>query len=283
MKNHVLPSRMRGVSIIEILISLVIGLVVVGAVLVSFIGSGQSSREQSAYAQMSEDAQIAFAIMSRDLLLAGYAQPTGLNADSTLARTYAGNAVFGCDSGFVSPTATGAVACNAAGSNPALEVVYEADTSNTVPTSANVPSDCLGASLAPQVAGAITYFLAHNRYYVATNASGRSELYCASDKAGGTGQPLVENIESMKVWYGEANAAAPRQIVRYVPASAVASWGSVVSVRICLLMRSPEAVLSAGEGTGGYLDCDSVSQTSADRRVRRAFFSTTTLRNKMAF
>jgi hypothetical protein len=48
-------------------------------------------------------------------------------------------------------------------------------------------------------------------------------------------------------------------------------------------MRSSEAVLASDEDTMTYLDCDSVQQTSAGGFVRRAFFSTTTLRNKMAF
>jgi hypothetical protein len=34
-------------------------------------------------------------------------------------------------------------------------------------------------------------------------------------------------------------------------------------------------------GTASYLDCDGVTQTSADRYLRRTYFMTTTLRNKM--
>jgi hypothetical protein len=48
-------------------------------------------------------------------------------------------------------------------------------------------------------------------------------------------------------------------------------------------MRSSEAVLSSDEDTVTYLDCDSVQQNSAGGFVRRAFFSTATLRNKMSF
>ena len=82
---------------------------------------------------------------------------------------------------------------------------------------------------------------------------------------------------------GCAKATTPRAVVRYVGAHEVSDWRLVISVRVCLLMRSSESVLASSEDTVTYLDCDSAQQTSADGFVRRAFFSTTTLRNQMAF
>jgi type IV pilus assembly protein PilW len=124
-------------------------------------------------------------------------------------------------------------------------------------------------------------YLARNRYYLSSGGTGRSELHCASP--GNAGQPLVDNVDGIKVWYGEAVAADPRSVARYVSAANVTDWMRVVSVRVCLLMRSNETVLqSSDEDTMTYLDCDSTSQTSTDRYVRRAYFTTATLRNKMA-
>jgi len=269
---------MQGLSLVELMVALVIGLVVVGAVLVSYIGSGKSGRQQSAYAEMTENAQLALTLMSRDLLLAGFAAPTGLAVGGTrFTRAYAERPVFGCQTGFVTPNTSNAVACAGAGTD-AIEVVYVADGTNTVPTAANLPTDCLGNGL-PDAGG---YYLAYNRYYSAVSASGRPELHCAS-RQGAAGQPLVENVQGMTIWYGEANAANPAAVVRYVRAGQVSDWGLVLSVRLCLLMRSSEAVLDAGEDTMTYLDCNSVQQISNDGLARRAFFSTTTLRNKMAF
>ncbi|MDP1566007.1 MAG: PilW family protein, partial [Polaromonas sp.] len=154
--------------------------------------------------------------------------------------------------------------------------------------SSGVPSDCLGASLTDQSAGppAPPIYIARNRYYLATSALGRSELHCASNKAASTGGALVDNVEGMKIWYGEANPADPRQIARYVSAANIkdlgADFGFVVSVRVCFLMRSAEPVLTA-EDPATYRDCDSVTQNSADRFARRAYFSTTALRNKITF
>jgi len=291
MKQVALRSRARGVSLIELMISLVIGLVVVGAVLVSFLGSGQTGRVQAAYGQMNEDAQIALNIMARDIQLAGYAQPVGSVTDpitnvTTLTKTFGGRSVFGCDAGSFKPNAAALNApCNYVGAGavaaPVLEVAYEADISNTSPTGAGVPTDCLGTGLVQQTVGVLNFYVAHNRYYVQLPVNGvppAPELRCASDVS--AGQALVDNIESMSVSYGEANVAAPRQIVRYVTASNVTDFNYVLAVRICLVVRSADAVLPPGE-TMSYVTCDGGTQAVADRRLRRAYFTTATLRSKM--
>jgi type IV pilus assembly protein PilW len=295
---------MRGLSLVEVMVSIVIGMVVVGAVLVSYLSSGKTTRQQAAYAEMHENAQVALTILSRDLLLAGYSQPMGVPAvvapaPPVFSRTYAGRAVFGCDENFDTPNkiaSAGNVACAVpAAGKPSLEVSYEADVTNTVPVpvagSPDSPSDCKGSQIRPKAGtlSGVDYFITHNRFYVKTGVSGRSELYCASSTISSTGaavgeESLVDNVDDMKIWYGEANAANKGQIVRYVTAGNVTDWMLIVSVRICLLMRSTEPVLDT-ELTAAptYLDCDSATQNFPDRYLRRAYFTTTTLRNKMAF
>lgn len=291
MKPRVLRSRERGVSLIELMISMVIGLVIVGAVIVSIVGSSKTGKFQAAYAQMNEDAQIGFSILSRDIQMAGYSQPTGL-VDTAVAPatptfdltfTTVTRSVFGCDNPFTSATVATVSCVASTPTTAAFEVVYEADTSTTVVTG-GLPSDCLGQSIdvGPP-------YVARNRYYIANGASGRPELFCASDKAAASGQPIIENIDSMKVWYGIPVAASPRQVVRYVSATdvntaGVAEWDRVISMRICLLIRSAEPVLNVGDGdTLTYRDCNSTIQTSNDRLLRRAYFTTATLRKNMPF
>jgi type IV pilus assembly protein PilW len=274
----------RGVSLIELMISLVIGLVVVGAVLVSIIGSSNAGRFQAAYGQMNEDAQIGLSILSRDIQMAGYSEPTALvNTGTVPLPVYVLNfgnlatAIFGCDSDFANPVAA-SVVCGA-GANAAIETSYQADTQSTVATG-GAPSDCLGSAIA-----AGPPYIVRNRYYVSSGNSGRPELYCAG--VGGSGQPLIENIDSMSILYGMQVAAAPRQVVRYVSATSIAGvgaaeWSNVVSVRICLIVRSAQPVLDSGDGSIlKYQDCAGASQVSNDRYLRRAYFTTSTLRARM--
>lgn len=314
----------RGISLVEILVSVAIGLVVVAAVLVSYLGAGKAGRYQAALSQMNQDAQIGLNLLAREFQLAGYSQPsalTNVNAanpavtPSWVVSYNLGTAtapVFGCDGtqGTVPfTTATAAVLSCGPAVTPtvsAFEVVYEADVKNTVPNAAGVPTDCLGQAIAVTAPPAGTpYYVARNRYFIdrstGANASGRPELYCASDRAGGSTQPLLENVEDLQVWYGVQAAAGTRQVVRYVKAgkdgttpstinaTGAAEWANVISVRICLLMRSAEpifseiAVAAGNEDTLTYQDCDGVTRTSTDRYMRRAYFTTSTLRSKMAF
>ena len=286
----------RGVTLIELMISLAIGLVVVGAVLVSFVGSGKAGRYQTALSQMNQDAQVALNLLSREIQMAGYVSP---------GQTLGAPAIFGCDSTrsptvspFTSPEAAGAMTCQpwTADSVSALEVVYEADLLTTVPHSTGVPSDCLGNQLA---ATAPNFFITRNRYHIQASASsGRNELLCSSPAAAGSTQPLIENVEDMQLWYGVATAAAPNTVARYVQAGRDAStpdtvnavgateWNNVNSVRICLLMRSADPVLTSEDtaATPNYLDCNSASvpYPPGDYFLRRAYFTTAMVRTKMA-
>ena len=311
--------RVKGLTLLEIMISMAIGLVVVGAVMVSYIGSGKAGRYQSALSQMNQDAQIALSILSREIQMAGYSAPFSLTDISgggtpNFVITYNLGTltapIFGCDSTrgtgtFVDPGAA-SLTCSTATTptTSGFGVVYEADVRNTVPggVANDIPTDCLGSTI--DLVGTATYRVARNRYFVSTGSSGRPELYCASNKAGGSAQPLLENVEDMQVWYGIEGATA-RQVTRYAKAgngSSIAStvnaalaggtadaWNKVISVRICLLMRSAEPVFNetvvatGNEDTLTYLDCDSITQTSTDRYLRRAYFTTATLRAKMAF
>jgi type IV pilus assembly protein PilW len=279
----------HGATLIEIMVSLVIGLVVVGAVMVNYLSSGLSGKARSAYSQMSEDAQIAFTIMGRDISQAGYSRAvalvTGGGGTSTMSRFYTGRPIFGCNTAFTSPTATTSTVSCSLTTGHSIEVVYEADSLNAL-TINGTQRDCLGSSVGTTtLASGTTGFIVYNRYFVKSATAGRPELYCAGGSVGSPiSAPIVENVESMTVWYGEAASAASRQPVRYVDAAAVANWSAVVSVRICLLMRSSEPILQSDEAqTLSYVDCSLTSQSIADRYARRAFFSTVALRNKVSF
>ena len=299
MKSMPMRSRTRGISLIEILISLVIGLVIVGAVLISMIGSGKAGRYQAAYTQMNEDAQIALSILSRDLQLAGYSAPTGLIAGPippqqilVFGALGATNRIFGCDTGFVDPKAVALVCGAVAGAQPAFEVAYQADLRTTAPQGggAGNPSDCLGNGITP--VGGI--YIARNRYFISIGPAGRPELSCTSVYAAApphpTPQPLVENIEAMALSYGVVipGAAVPTQVVRYVTATEVnavgpGEWLNVSSVRVCLLVRSSDPVLDIGEEDlpPHYIDCAGVLRPPPDRHLRRVYFTTAAIRDKM--
>lgn len=63
---------MLGVSLIEIMISLTIGLIIIAGIGYAYLGSKQSFRTQDALSRMQEGARIAFELMAKDIRMAGF-------------------------------------------------------------------------------------------------------------------------------------------------------------------------------------------------------------------
>lgn len=219
--------------------------------------------------------------------------------------------VRGCDGKFsniATATSLDDLTC-AAGANvlpDSIAVSYEADVFNSVPTAAKVPTDCLGARLnkisaisheippVPPVSS--DYYVANNLFYIGTSqAIASPSLYCKGNGVASTAQPLVENIEDMQFTYGAVKATDPATagVAGYLTADQVRTqvnmaglandaerWAKVITVRICVLVRS-EMPVAADAASARYLKCDGTLETTpADLRLRRAYHATVVLRNR---
>lgn len=220
----------RGLSLIELMVSLVIGLVIMIAVVSAYIGASGATRVAEAQARMNEDAQAVLSILSQQLRMAGN-NPKQPNYPAATPRnpvyevpTYI---VRGCDGKFSNVTSAAdvnALTCAAGGGTAAdsIAITYEADRYNTIPTAAGAATDCLGQTLTAQngirniwdptlmtsVPTAITFTVAENRFYLGTSTSVVApSLYCKGN-GGATAQSLVENIEDLQFFYGTAPATA---------------------------------------------------------------------------
>jgi type IV pilus assembly protein PilW len=121
-------------------------------------------------------------------------------------------------------------------------------------------------------------------YFVGANPAGRPGLYRTSSN-GGT-EELVENVEDMDLLYGlDTSVPADGIADSYVRADAVANWSQVVSVRISLLVVSPEANVTTA--TQSYVLRDTNNDGALDRenapdsRLRQVFTTTVALRNRV--
>ena len=305
---YMAKTRQRGRTLLELMISISIGLVVIGAVFVVYLGTTASSRQSSANNRISEDAAIAMAILGNNLRMAGYSPPRALfSPGSALVdgvkavvpdRHYVGPAIRGCDFGFSSAAnvAFDLITCNPSSSpGPAAFVVrYEGDSFNTIPISGN-PSDCLTNGITANTVStydATSYKLVESRFSVDTSASnGTPELYCAG--SGGvapfTRQPLMQFVENMAISYGIAEDNLGGNVVRYVsqtqldaitPGTTDSLWARVVSVKLCLVLRSETRDQNGG---GNYIDCAGNSVASPNGFIRRSFTSVFALRNRADF
>lgn len=195
----------------------------------------------------------------------------------------------------------------APGSGPqSIAINYEADQFNTVSTDASLPTDCLGNGLTPITAtmpvvtgtgtgsANITFEVADNRFFIGATQTMIS-LYCKGNGAA-KAQPLVDNIEDLQFSYGAtstANEDKTATVAGYLTADQVstqaamaalpndaARWARVLTVRICIVVRSELPVVS-DPASARYLKCDGTLETAPpDLRLRHAYSTTVLLRNR---
>jgi len=311
-----------GFTLLELLISLTIGLVILASSLSMYVASSRGSQLSQVETQMNEDGILAINLIQQQLKQAGYSRQIIPGSGATVVGNYAGPAVRGCDGGFTDAAADfGSLACATGAGSDAIAIRYEATVDNTVRSADTPPlaTNCVGnginAATASQVAPAPTpaagnYTLADNRYLV-TDASTQPMLSCRGAEKSGTGniigspQPLLANIESMQILYGVASRPSAElagtydpmrhQIISYLDASGVDAlpstgvlpninedrWSRVLSVRVCLLMRSDQFVKDVPTGGLSYKDCSNVDVTGTDGYLRRAYVTTVLLRNRL--
>lgn len=179
--------RNQGFSLIELMVSLTIGLVIAVASFSAYLGASSSSKITDAQSRMNEDAQAALAVLSQQLRMAGnnplqagrasvfqknpvydstfvggtittYGTNTFSVTPTLITPTYTlSNFVMrGCDGNFnniktaggnLDGIDTSTCAATTSTLSDSIGVSYEADRYNTVPTSSGVPTDCLGNAL----------------------------------------------------------------------------------------------------------------------------------------
>jgi type IV pilus assembly protein PilW len=145
-------ARQAGRSLVEIMIALVIGFVVLGALMLNTAGTGDSGRRQDAAAELETEGRVALNLIATQIRLAGRS-PLRVNTSPGAADTnYTGIGLRGCDNGFqsyqysaaaqITDLACQTTASTAPGAGAAFSVVYEAD---PLPADAVPPADCTGA------------------------------------------------------------------------------------------------------------------------------------------
>ncbi len=286
-----------GFTLIEMMVALAIGLAVVGALIAAYLASFSSGRHTDALVQITEDATLALNVMRQQVAQAGFSQPHGVGEGGMVLHTFPG--IVGCEgAAFVDLQSSILVATNCKPTDPdqsmpdTLEVAYEgsvlpAKASNGIlgGSGSQQPLDCLGNSFAKTHDNATgdDYWLNDSKFYVSGG-----NLYCHGP-GNAAGAALVQNVETLQVTYGMAAApvGAPGagQIIYYdvAPHPGSPLWANVVSVRLCVQVRSAAKVLDKGAMAtlGAWVDCRNAQHTSSDGFMRRTFATTIVLQNKL--
>ncbi len=209
--------RQTGLSLVELMIALVVGLLLLGGVIEIFVANKQTYRMAGASARIQENARFATEILGRYLRIAGYrSDPTVDFATAFAPVTYAGYSLSG-----------GQII---AGGEHEVVIRYQGD---------GTMKDCAGGNI-PLGNAVVT------RFYLDSG-----DLKCSTD-SGTQPQPLISDVQQMTIRYG-VDTDGDDTANRYDRAAGVTDWNQVVAVRVTLTLESAEDNTSV---TGGRIQRD---------------------------
>lgn len=226
--------RGRGFTLIEVMIALVMSMLLLVSFLQIYLSNSQTYRLIQNLARVQESGRFAIDFLAYNIRMAGFRNRYDANFP----------VLEGCERD------TGP--CSVATTSDTLTVRYDATT------------DCTGSPIPPDPVPRFT----QNIFYI----DDKFNLTCVGNRNPGIPQPLVDNVESMQLLYGEdtnENLTADR----YVPASALDMdrRRNIVSIQIILTVRTAEDNVTS--------EANPAPAGGTDRRLRKVFTGTVALRN----
>ena len=121
-----------------------------------------------------------------------------------------------------------------------------------------------------------------NVFFIAPGESGMPAMYMAKwDPTNPGGFDILEmadGVQDMQILYGVDNAGGDEYADNYVPANNVTDWSEVRSARVNFLLQSEDNITSEPRD---FTFNGQNANTGNDRRLRMAFSTTVTLRNRL--
>lgn len=262
-----------GLSIVELMISLVLGLLLMAGIIQVFLSSRQTYAANEAMGRMQENGRFALDFIARSARMAGYIEPI-----------YVGDKPLPV----VPPDCSGVPAtpptgfCSSNGSTNTPDLIGFA---MQPPVIDGARRNCLGDVIEEDDRLIINHFS-----IIAATPTTPASLGCRTSEyvpgtgwtTGGTPQALVEGIDNMQILYGISTSGDARSANQYVSADRVSNWSKVRSVRIAVLANSI-SILNPAPATRRFALLDAPPLTAADlgsdRRARQIFTTTVQLKN----
>jgi type IV pilus assembly protein PilW len=213
-------THQNGLSLIELMVSIAMGIALVLTILTFYQNFNSGSRTSQAEQKMNENAELAFGLLAQQMRQADY-NPRQARAGVPTTNSMrigtppAGEAqmgVFGCANGFSNTTSAdniGSLTCNGTATTTithAIAFQFEAD-QYSPSVSGAAPADCRGVAV-PQLSQAFTaptgtmaYYVVENRFFIGNGGLSCTGNGTTSSFAAPT-QPLVDNVETLDIAYG---------------------------------------------------------------------------------
>lgn len=224
--------RSGGFGLIELMVSLVIGLIIVVGVTQIFLSARYTFMSQNASAAMQEDARYALSKMIQEIRMVGMfgcINPSSSSfVDSSVSPTFT--------TASANPIAYTSTTSSGVTTNVLTLLAGDVGTSGGTPTY-TILSDCLTTATAYSGAATLAGMQAFPiRKVVYTFVNNQ-----ISTTVGTTTSVLISNVTSFNVSFGMATAASPYTVSSYNAAPATADLGYIRSVRISLVLSDPNA------------------------------------------
>jgi type IV pilus assembly protein PilW len=218
-------SKQTGFSLIELMVSMALGLVVVLGITQIFVGAKQTYVAQSASARMQEDARYALTRMTQELRMAGMFGCISLGSGSITGVPVAFDSPITWTEGSstLALITANVASGSAASTNADWTLTTDCRTTGTV---------VAGEAVAP-AAGFVAFPIRQIEYQYDAGAN------TLSVQNGGTGgfQPLISGVSAFDVSFGLAAAAADANVSgAYIAGSTNPDAALIRSVRISLTL-----------------------------------------------
>jgi type IV pilus assembly protein PilW len=279
--------RQKGFTLIEIMISLLLGAFVLGGVIQVFVKTRETHLAQEALSRLQENARYAMDAIGRDIRMADYnscrtGRPKNLQVLDVDLTVLAQNGAVNAAPAVPATPIEGI-------KNPASSA-YDSPDSITVKWSLNGCNDTSGPYDSAGCPTDLTKACGQNRnYYIVQTIVGGNVVGGTLQLATNT-NTVAEGVENMQILYGmdddiDVSDLDPigDGIADYYADGSPANfptldeWRRVVSVRVSLLMSTIEDNVASKPMEYTY---NGGTVTANDRRIRRVFTSTFYLRNR---
>ena len=278
-ENPLKAQHQMGMTLIEIMIAMGIGLFLIAGVVQLLVTTRQSYNVQDAVARIEENSRFSLGMLSENIRLAGYkndAWESNSNAFATANTLFAaGDYISGSEGGI--------------SSSDQINIRFHGSVNNSGNIDGRV-IDCEGNAVGD------------TNVELSFSISG-SDLICTVD---GTTPPIVlaGNISNMQILYGE-DTSDDDAVNKYVTASSVSNWNNIISVKIGLVFGSEKDNLTTtslsfpslsenpmnavfDHNSDGQPDLFKAtgstsfnSKTAPDKHLYKIYNTTVTLRNRL--
>lgn len=293
-----LGHRQQGLTIVELMVAMAIGLLIGLVVFASYMSGIGTQRAQTDLTRLEESARFGFDLLSRSIRRAGFRDtltvyPPTYPATQPRAQEFcstetAGSAIRATNDAATVDLGSG-VTANVLNDSDTITVRYYGQDNAAHNAADGVVLDCLGNAVRRGT-------LIQDTIYVAADATNDNEptLFCSTDNpaapAGSKNLPLIPGVESMQLLYAE-DTEGDTIPNRYVPFNKIANPDDIRGVVVSLIVRTRSATGSDRTAKtfthfGGNYDAAGNDDThggqfagAADGRVRLQFANYASARN----